>query len=121
MTRHAHTQWYHGSPQRFVVLKAGSTVTPLVALAKAFSHKPSDVKIALREADGRRRIRIVHNGTQHGHLFRVVVEDAATDLRQHPGSTGAPGEEMLTTRDLPVEWMEEVPVATSYEFTEGEA
>ena len=120
LTGRPHVQWFHGSPNRLATLKAGSTVTPIVTLAKAFSHKPSDVKIELREADGRRRVRIMHNGKQSGHLYRVVVENAATDLRQHPGSTGALGEEVLTTRDLLVEWMEEVPLTPAYESIEGE-
>jgi len=115
-----HVQWFHGSPTPLTTLKAGSTVTPIAALAKAFSHKPSDLKIELHESEGRRRIRIVHDGAKHGHLHRVLVENPATDLRQHPGSTGALGEEVLTTRDLRVEWMEEVPLTGTYEFTEGD-
>lgn len=119
LTTRPHVQWFHGSPKRLTLLKAGSTVTPIPALARAFSHKPSELKIELRETDGRQRVRITHNGTQAGHLHRVVVEDPAADLRQHPGSTAALGEEMLTTRDLRVEWLQEVPLATTYEFAEG--
>lgn len=115
-----HVQWFHGSPNRLTTLRAGSTVTPIAALAKTFSHKHSDVSIELRETHGRRHVRIRHNGERSGHLHRVMVGNAATDLRQHPGSAGALGEEMLTTRDLPVEWLEDVPLTPAYDFTEGQ-
>ena len=35
--------WYHGSPERFTLLRAGSTITQWRALAEAFSHKPQAV------------------------------------------------------------------------------
>ncbi len=123
MTRKAHTAWFHGSPQRLTVLLAGSTVTPVVTLARAFSHKPTSVGIRVHEDDekGLRRVVIEHNGTRPGYLYRVLVTDPAADLRQHPGADGAAGEEVLTTRELGLELIEELPVAGSYEFTEAAA
>ena len=100
------------------MLREGSTVTPVLALAQAFSHKPTNVNIETRERDGRRHVVIGHDGTQAGVLYRVLVQDPGKDLQQHPGSAGAIGEEMLTTRDLPLEWLEDVPLAPSYEFVE---
>ncbi len=105
------TEWYHGSPVRLETLAAGSTVTPVRALARAFSHKPSTVSLTVRENDQGRRVVIEHNGTKDGYLFRVVVADPTADLRQHPGSRLAEGEEMLTTRQLPLEFLESLPVA----------
>ncbi len=110
VTQRSHVEWFHGSPQRLEVLRAGSTVTPVVELARAFSHKPTLLAFDVAERDDQRTATIEHNGTAHGHLHRVVVADPAADLRQHPTSAFAPGEEMLTTRDLPLEFLAEVPV-----------
>lgn len=121
MTVKPHVEWFHGSPQKLTRLRAGSTVTPVLALARAFSHKPGSVDIQIREntETGQRRIEIRHNGTDPGYLYRVVVTDPARDLVQHPGSTGARGEEMLTARELALEFMEEVPVRSMYEYAEA--
>ena len=48
-----------------------------------------------------------------------IVEDPITDLIQHPDSKGAPGEEMLTTHVLPIEFLEEVPLKAAYEYAEA--
>lgn len=101
------TAWYHGSPRRLQFVKGGSTVTPVLELARAFSHKPTRVDVQIGR-DG--LVCLQHNGTRHGYLHRVLVEDAARDLVQHPDSGFACGEEVLTTRDLPVEFLAEVPV-----------
>ena len=105
-----HTEWYHGSPLRLKVLQKGSTVTPVVALAEAFSHKPGTVSITIRDGDASHQVTIEHDGRQHGYLYKVLVEDPARDLVPHPGSTCAPGEEVLTTRDLPLQFIRELPV-----------
>ena len=47
--------YYHGSPLKLVVLRKGSTITPVKKLAEAFSHKPTKLSIY---ADGK----IKHNG-----------------------------------------------------------
>lgn len=121
MTVKPHTEWYHGSPSRLTSLRVGSTVTPVLALAKAFSHKPSRLEVDVREDtdNGRRHIYIEHSGTKTGYLYRVAVSQPSRDLRPHPGSAGAPGEEMLTTRELKLEFMGELPVRPTYEFTEA--
>ena len=105
-----HTEWYHGSPQRLQTLTPGSTVTPVLELAKAFAHKPTNVNIQIRENESGRTVTIGHDGELDGYLYRVVVADPAKDLRPHPQSTSAPGEEMLTTRELAVEFLEELPI-----------
>ncbi len=40
MTSEAHSEWFHGSPKKLPDLLAGSTVSPVITLARAFSHKP---------------------------------------------------------------------------------
>lgn len=103
-------RWYHGSPLHLDRVAAGSTVTPIVELAKAFSHKPSRVGIRIEEHDGRRVVSIDHNGIRDGFLYEVMVGDPEVDLCQHPGSRMARGEEVLATRDLPLLFIERLPV-----------
>jgi hypothetical protein len=51
-------------------------------------------------------------------LFRVLVRNPGEDLEQHPGSGMAPGEEMLSKRELRLEFVEEVTLQEEYSFTE---
>jgi hypothetical protein len=88
--------WYHGSPYRLAVLRAGSTVTPDPQLARVFSHKPTLVSI---EDDGTIR----HDGSAPGYLYRVAEVVTGADLCPHPCSTMGKGMEWLTTRDLALE------------------
>ena len=120
MTTKAYTEWFHGSPEILDTLRSGSTITPIITLARAFSHKPIELRIEVCENGdiGKRQIRISHDGTKHGYLYRVVVDDPETDLIQHPDSKGAPGEEMLTTHTLSLEFIEEVPIRLLYEYSE---
>lgn len=106
-------RWFHGSPARIETLKSGSTVTPILELAKAFSHKPPRVEILIEDHDGDGRVTIRHNGRFDGYLYEVLVADPKTDLRQHPTSGFHPGEEMLTTRVLPLRFIELLPLAGS--------
>ncbi len=120
MTTQPHIEWFHGSPKKLSELHSGSTVTPILILARAFSHKPEILSIEVSENDdtGKRSYKITHNGTKHGYLHRVLVTDPETDLIQHPDSKGARGEEMLTTRVLRLEYLEEVPLEAVYEYSE---
>ncbi|MCK5117059.1 MAG: hypothetical protein KAR44_10695 [Candidatus Aegiribacteria sp.] len=120
MTSEAHVEWFHGSPKRLSSLLAGSTVTPVITLARAFSHKPVNLSIEVIEDEdhGKRQVRILHDGTKHGYLYRVVVDKPEIDLMQHPDSYGAPGEKMLTVQVLPLEFMEEVTFQAVYQYTE---
>ena len=115
-------RWYHGSPARLESLRTGSTVTPIIELARAFAHRPRKVSINVTENDeeNRREVTIEHDGQRDGHLYEVEVGDPAADLKLHPESTMAPGEEMLTTRELKVRMLEELPAAGSavQEFAE---
>jgi hypothetical protein len=120
MTKRPQTEWFHGSPRKLKTLLPGSTVTPIRILARAFSHKPEVLSIEITENDdsGRRCFVITHDGTKSGFLHRVIVENPGTDLIRHPDSNGAAGEEMLTTRTLSLEFIEEVPLRSRYEYSE---
>jgi hypothetical protein len=106
-------RWFHGSPLRLEFAASGATVTPIVELAKVFSHKPTRVEYQVEEHDGQRVVTIDQNGTREGFLYEVVVADPEVDLRHHPRSRMARGEEMLATRDLPLRFLENVPAAGS--------
>jgi hypothetical protein len=103
-------EWFHGSPLRLDVLAEGSTITPVIQLAEAFSHKPPNLEWDIAHEDGERWITITHNGEHDGFLFRVVVDDPEADIFQHPTSVFAPGEEMLTSRPLRLEFIRELPL-----------
>ena len=88
----AEPTWFHGSPLELTVLRAGSTITQDVDLARIFSHRP---RVVARDDTGK----LWHNGSGSGWLYEVVgVEDG--DVYQHPETTMQPGEEWLTRRDL---------------------
>ncbi|MCC7146620.1 MAG: hypothetical protein IT443_09255 [Phycisphaeraceae bacterium] len=108
-------RWFHGSDRQFDHLRAGSTVTPIIELARAFAHRPRNVSIQNDEIGNQnlRRVEIVHDGQKDGYLYEIEVPDPSTDLRPHPESTLAPGEEMLTTRELSVTLLESLPLADS--------
>lgn len=123
ITVHAHAEWFHGSPLRLERLRVGSTVTPVRAYAMAMSHKPKRLEVGLTEDSGTgvRRIVFTHDGEQDGLLYRVVVTDPGSELEQHPGSKGALGEEMLTTAELPLEFLQNLPLKLKYEHVEIES
>jgi hypothetical protein len=112
--RAAGATWYHGSPLRLEVLRAGSTVTRVRPLAEVFSHKPSIVCI---EDDGTVR----HDGRRPGWLHRVREEVGGGDVRPHPRSVMAPGKEWLTNRPLELELIGPVPVPPDELLSEEEA
>ena len=96
--------WYHGSPERFTLLRAGSTITQWRALAEAFSHKPQALSY---EDDGS----IWQNGTLPGYLY-VIDEPIlpGRDVEPHPRSTMDANVEFLTKRPLRVRCIAEVPL-----------
>lgn len=94
--------WYHGSDQKFSLLREGSTVTPDRELAEAFSHKPPLLSC---EEGGV----ILHNGRKRGYLYIVdELVDEERDLYPHPRTTLAPGAEFLTQRPLRVRLIAEL-------------
>jgi hypothetical protein len=115
-----HTEWFHGSPKMLQTLLTGSTITPIRILARAFSHKPELLTIDVIENNGagKRCCTLKHNGVKKGYLYRVLVEDPGNDLVQHPTSNAANGEEMLTTKPLKLELIEEIPLTMVYTYEE---
>ncbi len=102
-------KWYHGSTRQLTTLAAGSAVTPAIKLAEAFAHAPSRVDVCIQDGDEGHSLRVKHDGAAQGYLYEVLVEDASSDLTQHPESGFFPGEEMLTTRELPLKLVAEAP------------
>lgn len=96
--------WYHGSSERFTLLRAGSTITQWRALAEAFSHKPQALSY---EDDGSIR----QNGTLPGYLY-VIDEPISPgmDIAPHPRTTMDANVEFLTKRPLRVRCIAEVPL-----------
>ncbi|HOF61334.1 MAG TPA: hypothetical protein PK251_04925 [Candidatus Latescibacteria bacterium] len=90
------TAWFHGSPLRLTTLRKGSTITPDHDLARVFSHRPSLVSIKTGPHGF-----IKHSGTEPGFLYFVEVA-AEADVIPPPTTTMEPGDEWITTRDLPL-------------------
>lgn len=96
--------WYHGSPERFSLLRPGSTITQWQSLAEAFSHKP---QVLSYEDDGS----ICHDGTAYGYLY--VIDElivAERDIAPHPRTTMDANVEFLTKRPLRVRCIAEQPI-----------
>jgi len=94
--------WYHGSAEKFDILREGSTITQWKELAEAFSHQPTELSY---EDDGS----IHHNGIEKGYLF-IVDEPVqfGADIYPHSRTTMEQGAEFLTKRPLKVRLMQEL-------------
>lgn len=102
-------RWYHGSPLKLTVLRAGSTITQWRDLARVFSHKPAVVSVSDGDpAEGERQIR--HNGARPGYLYVIDEPVGPDDVQPHPRTTMAPGDEWLTNRDLRLRCIAETAV-----------
>ncbi|OQB40248.1 MAG: hypothetical protein BWY06_01272 [Candidatus Latescibacteria bacterium ADurb.Bin168] len=106
--------WYHGSPLRLTVLRKGSTITPDRDLARVFSHRPALVSIKT----GTRGF-IKHNGEEPGFLYAVEVA-GDVDITPPPSTTMEPGDEWITTRDLPLHLIEPTVVREGERLNEAE-
>lgn len=111
-------EWFHGSPARLSSIRPGSTITGNRILAMAFSHKPEHLRIEVSEGSGSglRTITLKQDGIRKGYLYRVILNDPETDTMEDPESVMFPGDEVLTIRELPVEFIEEVPLRREYTF-----
>lgn len=108
--------YYHGSPLKLKVVRAGSTITQDKDLARVFSHKPSMVSQGDSET-GQRTIR--HTGTTPGYLYQVEGI-TADDIYPHPTTTMAPGQEWLTRRDLTLRLLKETTILDSEHLSDSE-
>jgi hypothetical protein len=113
MTFDATRPWYHGSPLKLTVLRAGSTMTQWRSLARAFSHKPAILMIS----DDRQ---IRHTGTLPGYLYEIAEPVAAADVVPHPRTTMEGGDEWLTTRNLRLTLIGETQVNPAEVLTDAE-
>jgi len=108
------TAWFHGSPLRLTTLRKGSTITPDRDLARVFSHRPSLVSIKTGPHGF-----IRHSGTDPGFLYFVEVGTKA-DVIPHPTTTMEPGDEWITTRDLPLSLIEPTVVREEERLSDDE-
>ncbi|MCK5840770.1 MAG: hypothetical protein KAH31_01270 [Candidatus Sabulitectum sp.] len=113
-------EWFHGSPEILSSIRPGSTITGNRILAMAFSHKPDHLHIEVEERDesGLRTITLKQDGTRNGYLYRVILSDPETDTKEDPESVMFPGDEVLTSRELEVELLEEIPLRREYIFSD---
>jgi hypothetical protein len=87
--------WYHGSPLRVTMLRAGSIITQDRSLARIFSHEPTFVSI---DEGGL----IKHNGKAEGFLYVISGKVETNDVTPRPDSRMESGKEWLTLRPLEV-------------------
>lgn len=85
--------WYHGSQEKLIMLRVGSSITKNKELARAFSHRPSKVWV---DDDGK----IKHNGTEKGYLYIIDEPIREGDLKVHEVCTEDDPWELITTREL---------------------
>ena len=109
--------WYHGSPERLEVLKTGGLASPILEIAAAFSHKPTELGFETRQCGDAYSVMVQHNGKLPGYLYLVRVADSSRDLRVHPGAGQPIGWEMLATRPLALEFVRELPLKAEYRGT----
>ncbi|MHB1000897.1 MAG: GNAT family N-acetyltransferase [Armatimonadota bacterium] len=109
--------WYHGSPCELESIRAGSSITQFIDIARVFSHKPSCVSIS-HTGD---YIDIKHTGQNSGFLYRIAEDIYPGDAYIHPQSTMGANEEWLITRELKVELIGLTQVVESEYMTEKEA
>ena len=93
--------WYHGSPDRLTVLRAGSWVTHFKEVAKAFSHKPPLISL-----DYDCQV-VKHNGQLPGFLYKVAERISAEDVTYLRDTAQT---HWQTSRDLRIELVAELPV-----------
>ena len=105
--------WYHGSQQPLTTLRAGSSITHHIAVARAFSHRPSLVSQA---GDGT----VKHDGTAPGYLHVVAEEIRPEDIYPHPHPVNAARWEWLTNREVRLQLLERTQVREDEQLTEDD-
>jgi hypothetical protein len=94
LDRIKNSEWYHGTPYDFKVLKEGSTITPYFEVAKLFSKKPGFV-ISSNNS-------ILHNGVTNGYVYQVNNVIPFKNIYPHPRSSMPKGFEWITVKNLQV-------------------
>ena len=109
--------WFHGSPIKLRNLKAGSSITPFMEIAKAYSHKPERLELSVVEDTVRNQIHVEvkHDGRRPGFIYQVMIADLK-ELRKPDENLGPLGEEMVTTREMSLMLIEKTEVRDTYSF-----
>lgn len=105
--------WYHGSPRELIVLRAGSSITQDIDIARVFSHRPSLISMS------EDRI-IKHNGTVSGYLYLVAEEVKPEDVYPHPHPANVGYWEWLIKRELRVKLIERTEIKAAEQLTDEE-
>ena len=109
--------WYHGSPAKLTVLKAGSSITPFMEIAKAYSHKPERLELSVLEDTEKElcHVEVKHDGNRTGFIYQVMISDPK-ELRKPDENLGPLGEEMVTTQEMTLRLIEKTEVRDKYSF-----
>jgi hypothetical protein len=112
-----HMNWYHGSPAKLTILKAGSSITPFSEIAKAYSHKPKHLELSVLEYTENEliHVEVIHDGNKPGFLYQVMINDN-NEMEKPEENPGPLGEEMVTTQDLILRLIGETEVKHTYVF-----
>lgn len=105
--------WYHGSQQELINLRAGSSITQNIDVARAFSHRPS---LLSQSDDGT----VKHDGVLPGYLYVVTESIQSGDIYPHPHPVNESRWEWLTTRELRVRLVERTEVQAGERLSEEE-
>lgn len=111
--------WYHGSPVKLDRLPAGSTVTQVRNLARAFAHQPT--LVSLGESG-----KVRHNGIEAGYIYCISEEVRPKDVRPLAitGLSGADAKESqawITERSLRIKLISREKPDPEEQLTEEEA
>jgi hypothetical protein len=112
-----HLIWYHGSPAKLTVLKAGSSITPFREIAKAYSHKPKRLELSVLEDTEKDliHVEVKHDGNRPGFLYQVLISDP-NEMMIPEDNHGPLGEEMVTTHEITLSLIEETEAKHTYSF-----
>ena len=110
-------KWYHGSPAKLIILNAGSSITPFIEVAKAYSHKPEHLELSFLEDTEKNliNVEVKHDGRISGFIYQVMITDP-NELRKPDENLGPLGEEMVTTQEMCLRLIEKTEVRDTYLF-----
>lgn len=104
--------WYHGTQRPLSELRPGSSITPYLAIAQAFSHRPSLVSTG-------RAVR--HNGASPGYIYLIDESIGPDDVYPDAHQANAEQWEWRNQRPLRLRLLEFRPEAPQEEqLTEEE-
>ncbi len=112
-----HLNWFHGSPTKLEVLMAGSSITPFMEIAKAYSHKPERLELSVLEDTENEliHVEVKHDGNMPGFIYQVMISDPK-ELRKPDENLGPLGEEKVTTQEVTLRLIGKTEVRDTYSF-----